>query len=367
MGKKFCLIYNYAQHYRSNIFKLMDKELQCDFVFGDTMSDVKKMDYSELYHFKREVKNKIFLRKPLYYQKGVLSLLKENYTDFLILGDLHCISTWLMLFIAPFLRKKIYLWSHAWYGRESLVKTILKKIYFNLSEGIFLYGNYAKELMLKEGFKNSKLFVIYNSLAYDEQLPLRLKLKLTLIYKKHFNNDNPNLIFIGRLTNVKRLDLLINAVAILESKSLSVNLTLIGDGEMKDNHVRQVQQLGLKNVWFYGPCYNEFELSKLIYNADLCVSPGNVGLTAIHSMTYGTPVLTHNNFQYQMPEFEAIVDRKTGTFFDYNNIISLADSIKRWFSITHKRELIRQYCYEVVDSKYNPHYQLAIFKRVLLG
>lgn len=40
-----------------------------------------------------------------------------------------------------------------------------------------------------------------------------------------------------------------------------------------------------KNVWFYGSCYDEQTNAELIYNADMCVAPGNVGLTAIHAMT----------------------------------------------------------------------------------
>ena len=35
-------------------------------------------------------------------------------------------------------------------------------------------------------------------------------------------------------------------------------------------------------------------ISKYLYYADICVSPGNVGLTAIHSLTYGTPVNSQN-------------------------------------------------------------------------
>ena len=57
---KLCLIYNYAQHYRTSIFKLIDKEFDCSFVFGDSMSDVKKMDYSLLKGDVTEVQNKQF-------------------------------------------------------------------------------------------------------------------------------------------------------------------------------------------------------------------------------------------------------------------------------------------------------------------
>jgi glycosyltransferase involved in cell wall biosynthesis len=44
-------------------------------------------------------------------------------------------------------------------------------------------------------------------------------------------------------------------------------------------------------IVFYGESYNERELAPLIALADVCVSPGNVGLTAIHALTYGTPVI----------------------------------------------------------------------------
>ena len=62
----------------------------------------------------------------------------------------------------------------------------------------------------------------------------------------------------------------------------------------------------------YGETFDEAEISKLLNHADLCVSPGNVGLTAMHALAYGVPVATHNDFKNQMPEFEAITPGKTG-------------------------------------------------------
>lgn len=44
---KICLIYNFAQHYRTNIFTL-DQQLNVDFVFVEKYLDMKKMDYSLL-------------------------------------------------------------------------------------------------------------------------------------------------------------------------------------------------------------------------------------------------------------------------------------------------------------------------------
>jgi glycosyltransferase involved in cell wall biosynthesis len=143
-------------------------------------------------------------------------------------------------------------------------------------------------------------------------------------------------------------------------------MTYVGDGTKKGELETLVQESGLeKNVWFYGSCYDEKQIAQIIYNADLCISPGDVGLTAMHAMTFGTPVISHNNFCHQMPEFEAIEEGKTGAFFHENNVESLADSIQAWLANGLDREQIRQNCYDVIDKKYNPHLQVEMIRKVI--
>ena len=56
-----------------------------------------------------------------------------------------------------------------------------------------------------------KLHVIYNSLSYTKQLKIRRKIKRMFYISKSFRkNTYPTLIFIGRLTNEKKLGLLLN-------------------------------------------------------------------------------------------------------------------------------------------------------------
>jgi len=366
MDDKICLIYNFAHHYRYNIFQLLEQELQVDFVFGDRYHDVKKLDYSLLKNFKKEVHNCVFFKRPFYYQRGVIGLILKSYSTYLVLGDLNSISTWLLLFLAKITRKRVFLWSHGWYGKEGKFKTKLKKLFFSLATGTFLYGNYAKDLMVEAGLNRRKLHVIYNSLNYAEHIKLRKNQLYTDIYKKHFLNDHKNLIFIGRLTKQKNLELLLESLAILKQERKSLNLALIGSGDSELSLKSLINKCNLKdNVWFVGELYNEEEIAEFIYNADLCVSPGNVGLTAIHSMTYGTPVITHGTFSLQMPEFEAVIPGETGFFFEYNDCLSLANAIKTWLHNNADREKIRMNCYKIVDEKYNPFYQINIFKQVL--
>lgn len=363
---KLCVIYNWAAKYRAPIFQLIDNSFEVDWYYAKPMGNIKELDSKLL---KRVTKLKRVTFKGLIWQKGVVKLLnRPEYQEYLILGEPLTISTWAFILLKPILapKKKIYFWSHGWYGRERLFKKWMKRLFFGLANGTFVYGNYAKEIAIKQGNNASKLFVIHNSLDYKYHLEIRKTITPTNIYTTQFNNSFPTLIFIGRLTPVKRLDLLLCAVNILAKRDEHYNIILVGDGSERE----KIEQLALDlnvNVWFYGECYDDSKTAQLIYDADLCVSPGNVGLTAMHAMTFGTPVITHSNFVNQMPEFEAIHPGVTGNFFIEHNVVDLAEKISKWFRKHSDREQVRRDCYREIDNSWTPEYQLNILKQYLVS
>lgn len=363
---KLCVIYNFAQHYRTAIFRMISETYDCDFYFGENRTDIKGIDFSQIQGKCSTLKT--YENKWFKYYYGTINLLFKKYDVYLVLGEERCLSTWLLLLLSKlFPKKKIYLWSHGKYGKEGKVKTFVQRVFFGLADGTFLYGNYAKKIMIESGFNSQKLFVIKNSLDYDRQLELRKKAVTTSIYVNHFNNRNKVLLFIGRLTEVKKLDMLLNSLKNLNDLGRKFNLVLVGDGIEKEKLIEQSVRLGIEEqVWFYGACYDEEKNVELIYNADLCVAPGNVGLTAMHTMVFGTPVLSHDNFSWQMPEFEAIHPGKTGLFFKYQNQNDLTQSIIKWFDIyASSREAIRIECYKEIDNYWNPYYQMKILTDVI--
>jgi len=361
-------IYNNVPFYRQGIFTLMDREFDCDWIFGEALGDIKQMELSKLRGKAKVVKNVSLLGGRAYWQKGVLLQVFNKYTHYIFLGEERCISTWFFLLLALFFpKKKVFFWSHGPYGKEGQIKRMIQKVFYNLVDGTFLYGNYARDVMIKRGFDPKNLHIIHNSLNYDRQLELRNSGLQSDIYKDHFGNDNHVLLFIGRLTKVKQLDRIIDAMALLKEKEDKYNLVFVGDGVERDNLLKKVNDNDLKNnVWFYGACYDENENAKLIYNADLCVAPGNVGLTAMHSLVFGTPVITHNNFAWQMPEFEAIVSGKTGDYFEYENNESLAKCISQWFvDENYNREANRQSCFTQIDENWTPKFQINVLNNNL--
>ena len=364
---KLLLITNFASHYRSAIYQLIDKEFEADFVFGDKVGDIKPMNYQMLTHQVSIVHNVSMGRG--YYQQGVLKYLVKDYDTYLMAGEFRCISTWFMLLCLRLMpRKRSYLWTHGWLGKERGYKRMLTFLFFWLADGVFVYNRRSRNLMIEGGIPSRKVITLFNSLNYDLQLSLRKTLCSSEIYHHHFGNDRNVIIFIGRLTRIKRLDLVLEAMSLCKKQGEIYNFVLVGDGEARASLEALTIDLKLKGqVWFYGACYDEYQLAQLIYNADLCVSPGNIGLTAIHVLMFGCPAITNNDFDHQMPEFEAIKPGKTGDFFESDNPKALADVIVRWLRTNHnRREVIRKICYEEVDNYWNPHFQLGVIRKTII-
>lgn len=380
MKKNVAIITNIAPLYRLPLYSkiLNNKNYNCHFYLGkDNHSGIKQIDFENenivkfqnLTHF---LKNIYYRNKILIWQRGIVkTCLVSTFDAAVITGDLFVISNWLIALILRLKGTKVIFWSHGFYGNESKIKKWIRTLFFSLAHEHLLYERRGKNLMINAGFERNKLHVIFNSLDYEQSLRYRESFTNNLakeeVYPFFLNSSLPTLIFIGRLTKIKKLDMLIEAIKKIELDGRKVNLLLVGDGNEKTHLINLIRNQNFENqCYLFGPCYSEEQLSKLISNADLCVSPGNVGLTAIHSMSYGTPVLTHGNFANQMPEVGAIKEGYNGLFFEENDFNSLSENIFAWiFQNKLSRDKIRKNCYQVIDLYYNPDYQVKVIENLL--
>lgn len=447
-----CYLSNAAPHYRRAIFERIDREFDCHFYIGDRVAGIGEyMDFRSLKGFRAEVHN-AKLAGSLYWQRRVIRLAFSSYERFLIDGEPICLSTWLLLLILRQRGRPAVLWSHGWYGDEGILKQFLKKIFFKLAATTLLYGDHARNLMISQGFDPARLVCIYNSLDHDRMVRLRVAMAIfsgdpiggieplpladsveepqkekvvrtakVRYYTTLFANDDPVILFIGRIQPSKKTALLIEAWRRLNQEGHPCNLVLIG-GQITENtdisddltkhygyvgygnrgHTdplpsvsstvlqsqsgqspgSDVRETGMNSVpgaffteipealkerlWLTGPLYDEARLAPLIYHAGVCVSPGNVGLAAIHCLTYGLPVITHDNPARQGPEFEAITPGVTGDFFREDDPEDLYRVIKQWISISvERREEVRDLCYKTIEARYTPQYQIRVLKEVM--
>lgn len=363
---KLCCFFNYPPLYRENIFRKIDQTFDTQFYFGKDVhngqkSDIAKLDFSIFKKRPIEFINKIVLKK-LPWRTKASTLAFKQYDTFLVTGDFSFSYLFLILF-CKLLHKRVFAWGHGIKKKESNIR-IFNDFFYNNLDGFFTYGEGGRRRLIELGFNPDKIHVIYNSLSdrasdnndYSNS-----------IYFNHFKNQKPVLIFIGRLTPQKKLELIIDAVNELKGTEQECNLVIIGTGICESQLKKQVKDHSLEdNIWFYGESYDENTNKSLLYNADLCVSPGNVGLTALHSLEYGTPVITHDNFETQMPEYETVVNYKTGLLFEEGNKNDLISKIKQWLNYSKgRRPEIRHNCYEMINSKWNSVNQIDILKSVL--
>lgn len=381
--KKIGIVYHYLAHYRLPVFRELMSNPHFTFhlisskdsgnnikTIDPSLSNVKITDGGLNWHF---VKNVWFNGQLFLWQRGLMKhIAHQNYDGVIFLGNIYYLSTWLAIFYLKLKGRKIYFWTHGVTSKESGIKWRIRKFFYSLADGLMLYGHKAKETMVEQGFADEKLTVIYNSLDYKKQSEYRITAYQDKSNIKEYAFPNPNLplmVFVGRLTSQKKLSMIIDALEILQNQNYESNLLLIGSGEYHDELTRKVSEKKLQNhVQFYGACYDEETLARLIGNADICVSPGEVGLTAITSLSYGTPVITHGDFNHQMPEYEAIIPGVNGDLFQKDSVEDLAKTIKEWLE-SHKdvpRKTIAEKCYQIIDDKYNPQRQSQLISDTLL-
>lgn len=374
---KLCVISNIAPHYRKGIYNLLEKNADCKWIFGSNGTNIPSLNignYNDAYVLqpKRGKGNTLWLRGAT-----KLALDDEKVSDVLMLGDVKFLTSWSILLKNKLLprkkHKKIHLWTHGFTGTHSplLSKGIVRKLklavyklYLNLADSVFFYGKTSAEIAGRMGIDKEKIEIVHNSLDHDKTTAIRKALEKSDIYSRLFNNAYPTVLFIGRITAIKRVDLAIRALKEIQGRGISVNLAIVGDGDESEELKKLAESLHVNDrIAWIGECYDEVVTARYIHEADLCVSPGNVGLTAIHSLSYGTPVVTNDDFLTQMPEYEAISEEKgTGAFFRKGDYKDLADKICMLLNADDK-ERVREVCRTEIDKNWTPSFQLEIFKK----
>lgn len=365
MKNKIC-VFGGGSLYRLPIYNEMSRRFGCDFHIceDDPKSGIKTYNHKELDGYSGSFyPRKVF--SNFFWLRGAIKLFFKDY-DVYVVGGPFGLTYWLFILFSFFSKKRIASWSHGMYGRETGVRKRLKVLFYNLCSMNFVYNERAKQLMVENGISEQKICTVYNSMDTVQDLKIRAGLQPRNIYKSYFNNDYPIAIFVGRVIKDKKLEMLVQAMSILKKQGNPINFFVVG----KDVDGVNLKQVAIDNgveneVYMYGPCYDNATLGDFYYNADICITPGAIGLTAISSLTFGCPVITHDDFSHQGPEFESVERGVTGDFFKASDVNDLASVITKWFSIHGEsdREQIRQNAYSVIDSKWNIYSECDAFEK----
>ncbi|MDB4345882.1 glycosyltransferase family 4 protein [bacterium] len=359
---KIALFTDQGAHYRFPCFRAIESSSpewgEVDFYIPDS-------DAGGLHVLKNAVGlksvrriNNIKIAKRLFYQTEVVrACLSGKYDVVVLWGGINILSTWLGCFLSKLTKTQIVLWGHGYYGNEHHFIATARTLMYRQASGHLLYGDHGLRL-LKQSLPNSRAKVIYNSLDVAD---IRQHVERSYCFKK---GEKWDLIFVGRITAVKNLNLLLAACEILKEKGEVLKILVVGEGGLRDSLTQHAIAMGIGD-WFdwVGPCYDDQILAGYFKKSKFCISPGNIGLMAMHSLYNETPVITHRDMTAQMPEAEAVVHGVNGFLFNPADSRDMALTISSALRTDYLS--MSDQCFESVSEKYIPAEQASVFWELL--
>lgn len=353
--KTVLIIQPILAHYRKSLFSLLTNSPEFDIhiIAGKNIGNVKEIDLRSSKILANLHNKKIIAGKHSFiWQKGAVSYAKKLKPDIIVLTgvDPHLLSNlFVSIFNKIYFHSKIIWWGHANINPHAKIANIIRRFFFNLGNGIFTYSIAGMRNMQLIVNRKVAVSVVKNCINNEEY-------GFTDSTGFVSNQNYITVLFSGRITREKRLDILIDAIAILKTKNVKTKCLIIGDGPLRAVAEKQVSDLNLTDsINFLGELYEND--SRLYFRqADIFVLPGKVGLSIIHGLSYGLPVLTSNKFEIHSPEYEIIEPGYNGDFFSGFNPGSLAEKIAEWGNIikVNKATISEKCMNSVKNGGYTP-------------
>lgn len=215
---------------------------------------------------------------------------------------------------------------------KRLVKFLSKKYTASFS-GIIVPSEKTKKLLESYNIKN-KIFIIPNGINIDQFTEkIAVEKILALKNKLCLSENSFKIIFVGRISKEKNIDMLVRSIYPL-FKIYNIELIIVGDGPHKIELEDIVEELGVcKNVFFTDQIPNH-DIPIYYKLADLFVSPSKTetqGLTIIEAMASNIPVLVYNDSNIA----GIVIEQQTGLLFSDDK--ELTEKIE--FAIKNKAEI----------------------------
>lgn len=377
MTPRCLIVYPFVAHYRLQVFLALMQRTDWEFeIISDRASEagIRGVDPSlaerpiALGGLRWSFVENLWLlgrRLPLLWQRELMKRLRrKDYVAVIFLGNVYHLSTWVGVGVAKARGARVLIWTHGFLGGERYWVRLLRHGLYRQADRCLLFGERAAKLMRDSGFyPPGALRVVYNSMDYGSMDAARAttteiehqKLRASVFDRP----SDPVVIAVGRLIAGKRLELLIEAVFSLRARGVAVNCLIVGDGSERDGLEALSRARGLERVvCFWGSAYGQ-EVDRLLLASDLCVVPGDVGLVVMHAFAAGLPVVTHDRFSRQGPEYEAIEAEVTGSFYRYGSLESLIAAMEGWFREPERLRQAEERCLAVTRGRYSSAYQSA--------
>lgn len=238
------------------------------------------------------------------------------------------------LLAARLLGTRVLLWGHGYSKRDSWIKGLLNETTARLASGLVFYEEHTCGAWARRGFDPRKLFVARNTIDVAGVLEAASQWRADSGRLLEFADrqgivGRDVLLYVGRWDPSRGLDLLGDALQCVRKSHPQALLVIVGTGDGSRYAAAAPQDIldDPEAARFLGPIYDENELAPWMLSAKVFCYPSNIGLSLIHAMAYGVPVVTSDRISAHGPEIRALKDGETGLLFRNGDARDLAAKI----------------------------------------
>lgn len=198
-------------------------------------------------------------------------------------------------------------------GALSSMRFSIRKRFIGQFDALITYSSQGASEYEALGFSPDRIFTAPNAAAPRPKhaMPIR---------PNGYIGEKPVLVFVGRLQDRKRVDILIHACAALNPE-IQPMLKIIGDGPRR-SALESLAKEVYPHVRFYGAKHGA-DLEQHLRTADVFVLPGTGGLAVQEAMTYALPVIVGEADGTQ----EDLVTTENGWILPDNSVQTLSNTI----------------------------------------
>lgn len=169
-------------------------------------------------------------------------------------------------------------------NHEFRISAALKRMIVKRISKWFAYTRISAAALENQGVPSNKITVVNNTLINSVALS-----------EKDIERSDFDFVYIGGLYDDKRLDFLLESSLLIKKQFPSFRLHIVGVGP----ELQKVLDYSERNAWctYHGSLYGK-DRERLLFKSSAILMPGAVGLVAIDSFHFATPIISTANGQH---------------------------------------------------------------------
>lgn len=251
------------------------------------------------------------------------------------------------------------LWGHGYSKTETPLREQARGAIADFADAVMFYNHTTAQRFIDRGFSSpERVFVALNTLDTSgieeakrlwQSDPARLQ-----AFRQEKKLTGPVVLFVSRLNADNRVDMLVRAAAIMHKTIPDLKVVIVGSGPEAEALKSLAGSLGVGDVvHFAGAVYDERELAPYFLSAGVYCYPVNIGLSLIHAMAYGLPVVTSDRMTAQNPEIEAFREGVNGCCYQDGSVEAMAKLLGSILSDAGLRERLGRGAMATVTQDFN--------------